>query len=304
MVAFFLYKGKEEIELILPILRALFAVTGIAMILLDVLRVPSYAVSKATNNLGKKQNKKVNPLEIWLQGLSGWLASHLRLNEYKRLQLDADLKTADMDLSPEQYVANGIVKALLVGVFATPFLFFSKIIALLILICAVCLYVNESKKVRKRIQDRRKKIEYELPRLVANIEKTLVHSRDVLAILDTYKESAGPELRHELEITVADMRSGNYEVALTRLESRVGSSMMSDVTRGLIGVIRGDETSVYWGSLVLKFSDYQRQNLKNEANKVPKRIRKLSMVMLICFTLIYVVVIGQTLITSLGGMFG
>ena len=304
MVAFFLYKGKEEIELILPILTALLAVTGIAMILLDVLRVPSYAVSKATNNLGKKQNKKVNPLEIWLQGLSGWLASHLRLNEYKRLQLDADLKTADMDLSPEQYVANGIVKALLVGVFATPFLFFSNIIALLILICAVCLYVNESKKVRKRIQDRRKKIEYELPRLVANIEKTLVHSRDVLAILDTYKESAGPELRHELEITVADMRSGNYEVALTRLESRVGSSMMSDVTRGLIGVIRGDETSVYWGSLVLKFSDYQRQNLKNEANKVPKRIRKLSMVMLICFTLIYVVVIGQTLITSLGGMFG
>lgn len=100
------------------------------------------------------------------------------------------------------------------------------------------------------------------------------------------------------------MRSGNYEVALTCLESRVGSSMMSDVTRGLIGVIRGDETSVYWGSLVLKFSDYQRQNLKNEANKVPKRIRKLSMVMLICFTLIYVVVIGQTLITSLGGMFG
>ena len=290
--------------MILPILTALLAVTGIAMILLDVLRVPSYAVSKATNNLGKKQNKKVNPLEIWLQGLSGWLASHLHLNEYKRLQLDADLKTADMDLSPEQYVANGIVKALLVGVFATPFLFFSKNIALLILICAVCLYVNESKKVRKRIQDRRKKIEYELPRLVANIEKTLVHSRDVLAILDTYKESAGPELRHELEITVADMRSGNYEVALTRLESRVGSSMMSDVTRGLIGVIRGDETSVYWGSLVLKFSDYQRQNLKNEANKVPKRIRKLSMVMLICFTLIYVVVIGQTLITSLGGMFG
>lgn len=286
------------------ILLSIVAAVGIALILSDLLRVPSYAVSKATHNLGKKQNKKVNPLEIWLHGLSGWLADRMRLNEYKRLQLEADLKTADMNLSPEQYVANGIVKALFVGVFAIPFLFFSKIITLLIVICAVCLYINESKKVRNKIKERRQRIEYELPRLVANIEKTLVHSRDVLSILDTYKDTAGPELRRELEITVADMRSGNYEVALTRLESRVGSSMMSDITRGLIGVIRGDETSVYWGSLSLKFADFQRENLKNEANKAPKRIRKLSMVMLICFTLIYVVVIGQTLITSLGGMFG
>ena len=134
--------------------------------------------------------------------------------------------------------------------------------------------------------------------------KTLVHSRDVLAILDAYKETAGSELKRELEITVADMRSGNYEVALTRLEARVGSTMMSDVTRGLIGVIRGDETSVYWGSLVLKFSDYQRQNLKTEASKAPKKVRKLSMVLLICFMLVYVAVIGEVLLSSLGGLFG
>ena len=152
-----------------------------------------------------------------------------------------------------------------------------------------------------RIRDKRKKIEYELPRLVATIEKTLIHNRDVLGILDNYKEGAGPELKRELEITVADMRSGNYEVALTRLESRVGSAMLSDVTRGLISVIRGDETSVYWGSLNLKFSDYQRQNLKAEAEKAPKKVRKLSMVLLICFMLIYVVVIGQVLVSSLGG---
>ena len=140
--------------------------------------------------------------------------------------------------------------------------------------------------------------------MVSNIDKTLVHSRDVLSILDSYRGHAGEELRRELDITVADMRSGNYEVALTRLESRVGSAMMSDVTRGLIGVIRGDKTDVYWGNLVLKFSDYQRTLLKNEANKAPKRVRKLSMALLCCFMMVYVVVIGQVLLSSLGGMFG
>lgn len=38
----------------------------------------------------------------------------------------------------------------------------------------------------------------------------------------------------ELEITTADMKSGNLESALTRFETRIGSSMLSDVIRGLI----------------------------------------------------------------------
>lgn len=286
------------------IFTALFATVGLALILCDVFRVPSFAVAKATNNLGKRQNKKTNPLELWLRELAGWLSDKIHLNEYKRLQLEADLKTADINMTPEMYTANAIVKAGFIALFAIPVVFLSKLLAVFILVIAVVMYFAEIKKVGKAIKERRKKIEYELPRLVANIEKTLVHSRDVLAILDNYKDTAGPELKRELEITVADMRSGNYEVALTRLEARVGSTMMSDVTRGLIGVIRGDETSVYWGSLVLKFSDFQRQNLKEEATKAPKKVRKLSMVLLVCFMLVYVAVIGEVLISSLGGLFG
>ena len=290
--------------MLIPIITALVATLGLALILFDVMRVPSYAVSKATHNLGKKQNQKTNPLEVWLGEIANWISGKIRLNEYKRMQLDADLKTADMNMTPEMYVATCIVKALFIGIFAIPFLFFLPILSLVIAVIAVIIYYNESKKVGNIIKERRRKIEYELPRLVSTIEKSLVHSRDVLNILDSYKDGAGEELKRELEITVADMRSGNYEVALTRLESRVGSSMMSDITRGLIGVIRGDETSVYWGTLNLKFSDYQRQTLKIEANRAPKRVRKLSMILLVCFMLIYVVVIGSVLIGSLGGLLG
>ena len=283
------------------LISCIFAI-GVSMILCDVFKVPSYAVSKATHNLGKRQNTKTNPLEIWLSELARWLSEKIKLNEYKRLQLDADLKTADMNMSPETYVANCIVKALFIGSFGIPFLFFAPILSAVIVFIALLMYYNESKKVGNIIKEKRERIERELPRLVSTIEKTLYHSRDVVGILDGYKDGAGEELSRELEITVADMRSGNYEVALTRLESRVGSSMMSDITRGLIGVIRGDETNVYWGTLNLKFSDYQRQMLKIEANRAPKRVRRLSMILLICFMLIYVVVIGSVLINSLGGL--
>lgn len=291
-------------EIALQLIISTIAAIGLAFILADVFKIPKYPVSKAITSLGKRKNKKTNPLDIWLGDLANLIASKLRLNEYKRLQLKIDLDSADMSMSPEQYVANAIVKALFIGAFAIPFLFFAPIISIIVGAIAVVIYFGEYKKVGNVIKEKRRQIEAELPRLVSNIDKTLVHSRDVLGILDSYREHAGEELRRELDITVADMRSGNYEVALTRLESRVGSSMMSDVTRGLVSVIRGDKTDVYWGNLVLKFSDYQRTLLKNEANKAPKRVRKLSMALLCCFMMVYVVVIGQVLLSSLGGMFG
>ena len=154
-----------------------------------------------------------------------------------------------------------------------------------------------------RIKTKRDKIEYELPRLVFTIEKTLKHSRDVLNMLETYAKNAGPELQHELSITVADMRSGNYEAALTRLESRVGSSMMSDVCRGLIGILRGDDTALYWTSLSLKFNDIQRQQLRLQAQKVPRKVKRLSMCLLFCFMLIYIVVIVAQIMTSMNILF-
>lgn len=287
----------------LQFLIGVFAAVGIGLILADVWKVPSIKASKAANNLGKKGNKKVSIISIYLKEFSAKLAGKLKLNEYKRAQLEADLKTAGMDVTPEEYTADAIVKAAAFGLLAIPAFFIVKVVGLLILAIAVFIYIRESKAVSKRIKAKRERIEYELPRLVNAIEKTLKHSRDVIYVLESYKDTAGEELKAELEITIADMRSGNIEVALTRLESRIGSTMMSDVTRGLISVIRGDETDVYWASLSMKFSDYQRQQLKGQANAVPRKVKKLSMALLFCFILIYVAVIGQVLMTSMTTLF-
>lgn len=287
----------------LQFLIGVFDAVGIGLILADVWKVPSIKASKAANNLGKKGNKKVSIISIYLKEFSAKLAGKLKLNEYKRAQLEADLKTAGMDVTPEEYTADAIVKAAAFGLLAIPAFFIVKVVGLLILAIAVFIYFRESKAVSKRIKAKRERIEYELPRLVNAIEKTLKHSRDVIYVLESYKDTAGEELKAELEITIADMRSGNIEVALTRLESRIGSTMMSDVTRGLISVIRGDETDVYWASLSMKFSDYQRQQLKGQANAVPRKVKKLSMALLFCFILIYVAVIGQVLMTSMTTLF-
>ena len=281
------------------------ALCGVALfyILADIYAIPYFKTSKAVENLSKQQKDKTSGLDVWLKSLATWLSKHLKLNEFKRAQLEADLRTAQMDISPEMFKANAIVKALIIGVFAIPVLFIFPLMCPLIIFLAIFLYSREVKSVSRRIKNKRLKIEYELPRLVFTIEKTLKHNRDVLYMLDSYKENAGKEMKHELEITVADMKSGNYEAAITRLEARVGSSQMSDVCRGLIGILRGDETEMYWATLAVKFNDIQRQQLRLQAQKVPKKVKRLSMCLLFCFMLIYVVVILSQIMSSIGVLF-
>ena len=122
-------------------------------------------------------------------------------------------------------------------------------------------------------------------------------------MIESHADNAGKEMKHELLITAADMRSGNYEAAITRLEARIGSSMMSDVCRGLIGILRGDDTAMYWASLSLKFNDIQRQQLRLQAQKVPRKVKRLSMCLLFCFMLVYIVVILSQIVDSLGVLF-
>ena len=282
---------------------AVFAATGIGFLLAERLKLPSRAASRAMHSMGRNRKDEPNPLTLLMRELSGRLAGRLHLNEYRRAQLEADLRTGDMTQTPEQFVAENIVRAGTVAVLAVPVAFVSKFLAVLLLVAAVLLYRLGSMTLRKKIGARRTRIELELPRFVANVEKTLPHSRDVLAMLEGYRTGAGAEFGRELDITVADMRSGNDEAALTRLEARVGSSALSDVVRGLIGILHGEDNSVYWANLSLKFSEAGRQNLREQAGKVPKRVRRLSLVLLGCFFLIYIVVIGEVLLNSLGGLF-
>ncbi len=269
----------------------------------DILHLPRSKMIRAARRFGKKNDEKKKLLDERIEGFAISLSKKIRLSDYRKAQLQKDLEAAGFVQSPEEYIAEALVKAGIVAVASIPFLIMFPIIGVVILVMAFFVFKKETEKVKERVEKRRTAIEEELPRFVANIEKMLMHSRDVLSMLEGYTEIAGPELKKELLVTVSDMRTGNYEIALSRLESRVGSSYMSDVTRGLISVIRGDDTSAYWAMLALKFADYQRTLLKEKAAKIPAKVRRLSVSLLVCFMMIYVVVIGTSLVTSLGSLF-
>lgn len=275
---------------------------GVYLILADVFGIATMKTSRAMRNMAKQSNE-ISSIEILMMGVSDNLSKYLKVNEFRRMKMERDLKSASDNRTPEKFIADAIVKSVPIFLLAIPALFIMPVFMVLVVILGVAILIRELTSVQEKIKERREQIEYELPHFISTIEKTLKYNRDVLSIMENYRENASDVMKEELDITIADMKTGNYESALTRFESRMGSSMVSDTVRGLISVIRGDDTDFYWAALSVKFSDIQRQNLKNKAVKIPGKINKLSMVLLFCFILIYFVVFGSTMVGEMGLLF-
>jgi flagellar protein FlaJ len=164
-------------------------------------------------------------------------------------------------------------------------------------------YFREIKRADEKLKAKHEEIESELPRFVATVEQELKSSRDVLSIIENFRKNAGKAFSSELGILTADMRSSGYEAALTRFEARLNSPEVSDVARGLISVLRGDDGAVYFQMLAHDFKQLELQRLKKQAQKIPSKIRVLSFVMLLCFLLTYLAIIAVQVVQSLSGMF-
>lgn len=174
---------------------------------------------------------------------------------------------------------------------------------MIVVFLAVMVYFKEINRADELLAGKRGVIETELPRFVSTIEQELKNSRDVLSIVENYKKNAGEQFSGELDVLVADMRSSSYEAALTRFEARLNSPMLSDVVRGLIGVLRGDDGAMYFQMLSHDFKQLELQRLKKEAQKIPPKIRVFSFVMLMCFLFMYLAIIVIEIIKSMGSMF-
>ena len=266
-------------------LSGAFLALGIYFLAARALRLPSPGASKAILERGRRRPSHARFLEDCLDRAALHLSGYLTLDEYRKRRMGNILKAA-VPILP-----------------VLPCLVFLPFLAPVPVFAAVTVYFKESGRPAERMRERREAVERELPRFVATISQDLKNSRDVLAILEGFKKNTGDIFKGELDILTADMRSGSYEAALTRFEARLDSPLLSDVVRGLIGVLRGDDSAAYFQLLSHDFKQMELQRLKKEAQKIPPKIRIFSFLMLLCFLMTYMAIIGYEILNSLGSMF-
>jgi len=287
----------------LLILFCVALTAGLFFIAADILKLPRLSAEKALLSAGRRERKRIKSVDALLLGWSIKLSKYIRMDEYKRRRLERTLVAAGMDMTPEVFAAFTLVKSGFILLGVIPCLIILPLLAPVLVILAILVYFKESRRADEKVAARRDKIEAELPRFVATIEQELGASRDVLGILENYKRHAGVDFASELDVLTADMRSSSYEAALVRFEARISSAILSDIVRGLIGVLRGDDGRTYFRMLAHDLKQLELQRLKAQALKIPPKIRVFSFMMLMCFMLTYLVIIVFEIIKSLGSLF-
>ncbi len=267
--------------------------------------IPTGRTSKMMMLARRQQSsKKEKLLDVYITKIAVLLAPFLRLDKLKRNRLQTALAIAGLELTPEVYTARAWVTAAAVGLCAVPMAFLMPLLSPVLVGLAVALWFSTYYAAFDFVRKRRKLIEAEIPRFALSIGQNLENDRDVLKMLTSYRRVAGRDFAAELDQTIADMKTGNYENALLRFETRIGSPMLSDVVRGLIGVLRGDDQRMYFKMICFDMRQIEQNNLKKEAAKRPRKIQRYSMMMLVCIMIIYLVVLCTEVINSLGVFFG
>lgn len=276
---------------------------GLFLLLSGLLRLPTFRTSRAMMDTGREGKKLSRSMDALYMDGAVRLSAYIRMNEYKRNRMANVLKASGLGMTPEVYVANVYLKAGSIFLMILPALYLFPLLAVFPAVFGIMVYHREMRRADEVLKEKREKIDGELYRFVSTITQELKNSRDVLSMLEHYKENAGEDFKKELDIVCADMRSGSYEAALTRFEARLNSPQLSDVVRGLIGVLRGDDGAVYFQMLSHDFKQAELQRLKARAAKIPPKIRVYSFAMLMCFLATYFAIILYEIIRSMGELF-
>lgn len=272
-------------------------------ILSNVVISPTSKNIKAFKTMKRKNKIKNSIIQDFINFLGPKIAKFIHIeDELDRERFKNTLINAEIYKTPEEYIGGVIADVSIVVIVAGIVFFISPPFSFSILIFSVYNYFNQMKLPEKIIKEKKKQIEAELPRFTNQISEELKNSSDLIEIFRKYIKSAGNEMKNELEITLADMRSGNSEIALGRMEARIGSTMMSEIIRGLIAIKRGDDGRSYFSNLSMVFRQQEIQNLKKEALKLPEKINKYSITIAILFVIMYMLVLGIDTVGSFVNM--
>ena len=226
---------------------------GLFLLLSGILKLPTLRTGRAMMQSGKKEKKLQKTLDAFYMDGAAYLGKYIGMNAYKKSRMQNVLNAAGLKMTPETYMAYAYLKAGSIFLLILPALHVFPLLAIMLVLLGVMVYYKETRKAEELVREKREQIEGELYRFVSTITQELKNSRDVLSMLEHYKENAGEMFQKELDIVCADMRSSSYEAALTRFEARLNSPQLSDVVRGLIGVLRGDDGAVYFQMLTHDF---------------------------------------------------
>ena len=260
--------------------------------------------SPAARALNRRGPRKLTQTQLAVNRLAELIAPRMELEPIKRYQTAEMLKTLGHMQSPEEFHARAIAQGVIIAAMLIWLPLFSVPIGVVAVAVTFLLVHNrEMKRLRKELGQHRQKIERELPQFASTIRQSLNSTRDLVAILGNYRKICGEALAGEIDKTLNDVMTGNAQKALKALEARVASGKLSQLTRGLQAVLRGDDQRLYFEMLAGEYRRAQDEEIEKMLIQRPKQLHPYMGVLFVCLVLMIAASLGADIAKQIGGMF-
>jgi pilus assembly protein TadC len=236
----------------------------------------SFAGSRTLKKMSGWQDKR---RDIWastpLKQLTALAARAVLMDETTASRLERNLEKAGFSITPQEYTARkylimtfGII---LTALFSFLHFYFGSVICLLLMVFAL---MKQRDALDMRIRKKERVISEEMPQFVRSICRSLQSSRDLETVIGAYRKVAGPELGGELDILLAEMRSGNVQTALLHFEYRLGTPEASRLCAALRSMSMGIDQTATLNYLADDMARQAKENIRKELSLRPGKMRR------------------------------
>ncbi len=249
--------------------------------------------------------KRLTQSQVMQNQIAEKIAPQLSLDPIKRAQMEMTLKNLGHTESPELFQARALAQSLYFMAMASVSLLISVPLGVGIMaFCGISFYNRQSTSLERELVKKRNQIEKELPQFASTICQSLGSTRDIVAILSAYRRVCGPTLAQEIDKTLNDVVTGNAERAIHAFEMRIASPKLSQLTRGLLAVLRGEDQRQYFDILAAEFRKSQDEAIERELLERPHKLYPYMGVLFVFLILMIVASLGTDIYHSLGSITG
>ena len=257
------------------ILASVFIVVCIYSVLAHFLHIPtfkhSFLIMRSQSN-GAEKKKGIS----FISTIANPISPYIPLSMAKEVKYSRMLQNISVE-TPKEFFARIIVTFAMVAVLAIPFSFINPYLSLIPLLAAIIIVFIIFEETKDKFKKQHQLAENEIPSFVETFTHSIKTNRNVIDIFDAYIQNYdNTALSMELEKTVADMRTGSSDVALKRFEHRMNNPLLSQLIRGVLATMRGEDMTSYFTELIKKVHEIRKKLLTQQALKVVPKISVMS----------------------------
>ena len=158
---------------------------------------------------------------------------------------------------------------------------------------------NRRQKLHERIEEINIEVEAELPQFIRAFGQALNGEKDIVRILQKYRQISGPALSYELDILITDLLTGDAEEAFLRFDERINLPIITTFVSGVVGTTRGVDNQTFFYILEHDIKLLAHENLQRALAKRPATIARGSLLIFGSFMIMMVYPVIMLIVDNL-----